>query len=379
MDAVWSQPEATEELMTTVERNSARRSFRWRRAVALSIAAVAVAGAVAAGVTLWRTSAAPVPTTITASVPPNVHSLGYLEPKSEVIRLAAPATMEQPRVDKLLVREGDAVEAGAVVAVLDNYDRRAAAVAEAEARVDVEAARLAQIKAGAKPGDLAAQRAMVSRAHAVVQQAEVDVQRSERLVERKASPVAELDAARLKLDSAREDLRHAEATLESLGEVRTVDVEQQERQIAAAKASLAMARAELATTEVRAPIAGRILDTCVRPGERVGNDGILELGDTSEMYAVAEVYEADLPRVQIGQPATVRLFTGQGEELQGQVAEIGMIVAKKDVLANDPVADTDARVVEVRVRLRPEDARQVERLSNARVEVTIDSQDLSTK
>jgi hypothetical protein len=69
----------------------------------------------------------------------------------------------------------------------------------------------------------------------------------------------------------------------------------------------------------------------------------------------------------------VKLFSGAGDKLAGEVAEIGMIVAKKDVLANDPVADTDARVVEVRVRLKPEDARTVERLSNARVEVTIDA------
>ena len=376
MNAVWSQPgQGTEEITTPVERARVGRSCRWRRAAALATVVVAVA----VGGAFWRTRSAPAPAPIAPPLELKVHSLGYLEPKSEVIRLAAPSTMEQLRVERLLVREGDAVEADAVLAVLDNFDRRAAAVAEAEARVDIELARLAQIKAGAKPGDLAAQRAMVSRARAIVQQAAVDAQRSERLVERKASPVAELDAARLKLDSAKEELRHAEATLESLGEVRTVDVDQQERQIAAAKASLTMARAELATTEVRAPIAGRILNICVRPGERVGNEGIFEIGDTSEMYAVAEVYEADLPRVEIGQVATVRLFTGLGEELQGEVAEIGMLVAKKDVLANDPVADTDARVVEVRIRLQAEDARQVERLSNARVEVTIDSQEPSTK
>jgi HlyD family secretion protein len=72
------------------------------------------------------------------------------------------------------------------------------------------------------------------------------------------------------------------------------------------------------------------------------------------------------------QPSTVRLFTGGAEPLKGEVAEIGMIVAKKDVLANDPVADTDARIVEVRVKLEPEAASTVQRLSNARVEVTID-------
>jgi HlyD family secretion protein len=371
MNAVWSQPVGTADELTTTERTSAGRRCRWRRAVA----GIAVVAVVVVAVVAWRTRSVPVPSVAAPPVALNVHSLGYLEPKSEVIRLAAPSTMEQTRVERLLVAEGDSVRSGDVLAVLDNYQRRSAAVAEAEARVEVEQAKLEQIKAGAKPGDLAAQKAMVSRANSVLNESLIDLKRSERLVSRNAAPAAELDDAKLKVASAREDLKHAESTLESLGEVRAVDVNQQERQIAAAEASLAMARAELEMTEVRAPIDGRILKICVRPGERIGDDGILEIGDTSEMYAVAEVYEADLPRVRLGQPAAVKLFTGAGEELQGKVAEIGMIVAKKDVLANDPVADTDARVVEVRVRLKAEDARTVERLSNARVEVTIDAND----
>jgi HlyD family secretion protein len=373
MNAVWSQSTATaDELTTTPERTSEAGSRRWRR-VAAGVALVAVA---AVAVVAWRNRSVPAPNVAATPVVLNVHSLGYLEPKSEVIRLAAPSTMEQTRVERLLVAEGDSVHAGDVLAVLDNYQRRSAAVAEAEARVEVEQAKLEQIKAGAKPGDLAAQKAMVSRANSVLNESLSDLKRSERLVGRNAAPAAELDDAKLKVESARDDLKHAESTLESLSEVRAVDVNQQERQIAAAQASLGMARAELTMTEVRAPIDGRILKICVRPGERIGDDGILEIGDTSEMYAVAEVYEADLPRVRLGQPAAVKLFTGAGEKMQGEVAEIGMIVAKKDVLANDPVADTDARVVEVRVRLKPEDARVVERLSNARVEVTIDSSEM---
>lgn len=372
MDAVWNQPTATgDELTTTPERTPAKSRCRSRRVIVAAVVVVAVA-AVAIGV--WKSRTAPAPAVAAAPIVLNVHSLGYLEPKSEVIRLAAPSTMEQTRVERLLVAEGDSVRASDVLAVLDNYQRRSAAVAEADARVAVEQAKLEQIKAGAKPGDLAAQKAMVSRAHSILNESLIDLKRSERLVSRNAAPAAELDDAKLKVESAREDLKHAEATLESLSEVRDVDVHQQERQIAAARASLAMAHAELEMTEVRAPIDGRILKICVRPGERIGEEGMLEIGDTSEMYAVAEVYEADLPRVRIGQPAAVKLFTGAGEAMQGEVAEIGMIVAKKDVLANDPVADTDARVVEVRVRLKPEDARTVERLSNARVEVTIDSQ-----
>ena len=160
MNAVWSQPVGTaDELTTTTERTSAGRRCRWRR-VAASVALVAVA---VIAVVAWRTrSAAPMPVAAAAPVALNVHSLGYLEPKSEVIRLAAPSTMEQTRVERLLVAEGDTVRSGDVLAVLDNYQRRSGAVAEAEARVAVEQAKLEQIKAGAKPGDLAAQKAMVS-------------------------------------------------------------------------------------------------------------------------------------------------------------------------------------------------------------------------
>lgn len=371
MDAVWDQPAATaDELTTTPQRTPAKSRCPSRRIVA-SAGVILTVAAVSLGV--WQSRTEPGPVVAAQPMVLTVHSLGYLEPKSEVLRLAAPSTMEQVRVERLLVAEGDSVHAGDVLAVLDNFERRLAAVAEAEARIEVEKAKLEQIKAGAKPGDLAAQRAMVSRAKSVLSEALIDFKRSEQLVSRKAAPAAELDDAKLKVDSARDDLKHAESTLESLGEVRAVDVQQQEKQIAAAQASLAMARAELAMTEVRAPIDGRILKICVRPGERISDDGIMEIGDTSEMYAVAEVYEADLPRVELGQPAVVKLFSGAGDKLAGEVAEIGMIVAKKDVLANDPVADTDARVVEVRVRLKPEDARTVERLSNARVEVTIDA------
>lgn len=47
------------------------------------------------------------------------------------------------------------------------------------------------------------------------------------------------------------------------------------------------------------------------------------------------------------------------------------LVARKVVLTNDPVSDTDARIVEVRIQLDPEHLEYVARLSNSRVEVGI--------
>jgi HlyD family secretion protein len=88
------------------------------------------------------------------------------------------------------------------------------------------------------------------------------------------------------------------------------------------------------------------------------------------MHAVAEVYEGDLLRVRVGERARVTLESS-GEVLAGVVVEVGHVVARKAVLSNDPVSDTDARVVEVRIRLDQADSRRVERLSNARVGVLI--------
>jgi HlyD family secretion protein len=89
------------------------------------------------------------------------------------------------------------------------------------------------------------------------------------------------------------------------------------------------------------------------------------------MQAVAEVFEGDVGLLSTGQGATV-IVDGTRDELRGTIVELGSIVARKVVLTNDPVSDTDARVVEVRVQLEPSSSRRVERLSNARVEVTFD-------
>jgi len=87
------------------------------------------------------------------------------------------------------------------------------------------------------------------------------------------------------------------------------------------------------------------------------------------MYAVAEVYETDIGRVKVGQRATVSSPAFEGA-LAGVVDRIGMQVAKQDVLATDPVARTDSRVVEVRVKL--DESARAAALSNLQVEVAIE-------
>ena len=173
------------------------------------------------------------------------------------------------------------------------------------------------------------------------------------------------------LDKTTLEFRRARQLLDAIREVRETDVRVQETEVVTAEAAVAAAKERVEAAEVRNPTAGRILKIHTRPGEKVGDNGLLELGDVAHMQAVAEVFEGDVGLLSIGQGATV-IVDGTRDELRGTIVELGSIVARKVVLTNDPVSDTDARVVEVRVQLEPSSSRRVERLSNARVEVTFD-------
>jgi len=136
-----------------------------------------------------------------------------------------------------------------------------------------------------------------------------------------------------------------------------------------AQANLDRARAELDLSVVTSPIDGEVLAIHARTGERVGPQGIAELGMTDAMYAVAEVYETDIRFVREGQRAVVR-SPALAEPLTGAVERIGRKIGKMDVLSADPAAKTDARVVEVHIRL--DDGAAASGLTNLQVEVELE-------
>ncbi len=171
----------------------------------------------------------------------------------------------------------------------------------------------------ARLDSFARHRANVAANEAMLEDAKRELARSSKLQEGRAASIAARDSAEMKVKVAR--------------------------------AHLAAARAELELAEVRAPMAGQVLAVHAKAGERVDADGIIELGRTDEMYAIAEVYETDIGSVREGQLATITSPALPGP-LTGRVERIGLMVAKMDVLDTDPVAKTDARIIEVDIRLR---------------------------
>ncbi|AFY76494.1 ABC exporter membrane fusion protein, DevB family [Pleurocapsa sp. PCC 7327] len=165
-----------------------------------------------------------------------------------------------------------------------------------------------------------------------------------------------------------------QAMLSAVSEVRPVDVRVAQAELLSAQAAVKRAQADLDRAYVRAPSNGQILKIHAWPGEIVSNDGILELGQTDQMYVTAEVYETDIARVRVGQTATIKSHGIVGD-LRGTVDEVGLQIGQKDVLGTDPVADVDARVVDVKIRINPEDNLKIANLTNLQVNVIINTND----
>ena len=300
----------------------------------------------------------------------HVHALGRLEPAGTILQLSPKSGNEGATIEQLLVSEGDDVETGATLAIFDNRARRLASLQEAEARLETVEAKLAQVQAGAKAGDIEAQQTVVRLAEEQSKVARRDLERDTELEQRKAITTEQRELKQWEFDRLQLEQLKAMGVLNSLKEVRDVDVKVAEKEVLAARAAVVRAKSEAETSELLAPLAGRILRIHTHAGEKIAEGGILEMGNVRQMEAVAEVFEADVAILSVGMAAEVRLDASE-EVLTGEVADIGNLVARKVVLTNDPVSDTDARVIEVRIRLDPEHLDRVARLSNARVEVSI--------
>jgi HlyD family secretion protein len=112
---------------------------------------------------LIQTKSAPPPVTSQPAPPPQVAALGRLQPESEILKLAAPLDLDGDRVAELQVKEGDRVTKNQIIAVLDSRDRLADELQQAREQVNLAQAKLEQVRAGAKTGEINAQGSTIDR------------------------------------------------------------------------------------------------------------------------------------------------------------------------------------------------------------------------
>jgi HlyD family secretion protein len=351
-----------------------------RRRNSLLLLVLLVGAAVAAGYHIFLRSS-PVPVGLTTERrPPAVVGLGYIEPSSTIIKIGAPGSPDALRIGALHVVEGEEVEAGQVLAMLDTANKLAAQVRQSEAQAQLKRLILDRQRREVAY-TIASRRAAIERARAGLDSAKAEYERQQALVDRSVATLSNLEKKRMDFLTAQATVREMEAALErteaapriptrsASGTV--IDIAVTEQELMSAEADLEVARANLELATIRAPFKGRVLALKARAGERITSEGVLELGATQSMRAVIEVYQADIGRVRVGQAA---LITAEvlSKPLMGTVERISPVVKRQSVVNNDPATATDARIIEVYVAFGELESRVIAVLSRLQVQGVFD-------
>jgi HlyD family secretion protein len=375
-------------------------------------------GLLLAPVFLVSCSPPPPPPKVQAAPITAVVALGRLQPEGEVIKISSPNAQDS-RVNQILVREGQRVQARQLLAILQGEDRRLADLRNAQADVRLRQAELVRLQQGeGKPSQLAAQRANISRlqaqlnaetrqrqaeiarAKASLRNAQLTYQRRTTLQREGAISQAELDSAEQELQTARAELAAREAALQEtlstipasirqeqsrlteLQEVRPIDVVIAREQLEKAKIAVIQAQANLEDVQIRAPVAGQILRINTQVGEQVNtSQGIMELARNQTMFVHAEISEIDIGRVQSGQRAEISSeYGGFRGIVRGQVMLISPQIGRRSLQeantssSGNPTVDNNARVVIVKIKIDPADNARVAALTNLQVRVKLQLQ-----
>ncbi len=335
-----------------------------------------------------------------------VTALGRIEPEGEVIKLSAPVSGEGSRVEKILIQEGDMVKVGQAIAILDNSDRLQAELTEAKAEVRIIQSKIAQIQAGVKQGEITAQKAIIDRL-TVESQGDIDTQKAtleklqaellnaesenkryQELYTEGAISASQRDSKSLNVETAKKSLeaaqsqlkklelssqqrkKEASATLDQISEVRKVDVEAAIAELNRAEVLVKKATINLQKAYVKSPQNGQVFEIHTHPGELITNNGIADIGKTSQMYVIAEVYESDITKILQGKQVRIvgDIFP---QELQGKVERIGLQVSKQNLTNTDPSSNIDNRIVKVHIRLNTASSQQAAKFTNMQVKVII--------
>ncbi len=282
----------------------------------LVVAAIATAGV------LWRLGRHEAVLVDEGTVARKADFRSYVTASGEIVatRFADIGSNVMGKIVSLPVKEGEAVEAGQLLAQIDAVPARSDAEA-AEAQV-----RALQADARAANERVATARADAEQAKARAQEANQTLARARELHAQGLSPKSDLDAAQAAADGANAQVASTAGAVASAAEARDAA----DRRVTQAEAQAARARDVLAKTSIKSPIDGVVSRLQVRQGEMVvigiqnqPGTTLMTISDLSGINAEVKVAEADVMRVQLDQPARVTLEALPDRPFDGRVVEIG--------------------------------------------------------
>lgn len=233
---------------------------------------------------------------------------GKIQPEKEV-KISPDVSGE---IVELTVKEGDHVEKGQLLLRIkpDNY-------------ISQRDRSLAEIRSA---------RSRLAQSEAQLTQAELSFNRSKQLYEQQTISKSDFEQAQATYTIARATVDAAKFSIES------------------GEASVKDANENLLKTSIYAPMTGTVSMLLVELGERVAGTNLMagtelmRVADLSRMEAQVQVNENDIPRVTLGDTATIEVDAYLDQKFKGVVTEIANS-AKTTGVSADQVTNFDVKIL----------------------------------
>ncbi|HWR42659.1 HlyD family secretion protein [Sporomusa sp.] len=264
--------------------------------------------------------------------------------------IVAVSSRVSAQIDEIMVNEGDEVQAGQVIAKLDSKELEAQ-VAQARANLTAAQAKLAGIKAGNRPQQVAQAEAGAEQAAANLENAQKMYERSDTLYKEGAISAQQLDSARTALSVAQAQYHAAGQSLSLTAEgARPEDIQAAAAQVEQAAAVLKNAELQLNNTVIKAPIAGVVAVKSVDAGESVSvGQALVNIANLNDIWVAANIDETNVGKMRVGQNVEFSIDAYPGKTFNGEVSEIGAATGSQFALL--PTENTSGNYTKVTQKL----------------------------
>ena len=240
------------------------------------------------------------------------------------------ATKLAGKIEKILVGEGDYVEEGQLLAVMQTTTLEAE---RAEARAQLQKAvtdeKSAQAQVALRESDKKVSQALVKERQSALDAAQRRYNRSKVLVAKKAVPVEEFDNDETNLSGARAAVASAKAQVDvsqAAIDAAKADVNGKRADIKAAEARIARIEADIADCQLKAPRSGRIQYRIAQAGEVIGAGGkVLNLVDLSDVYMTFYLPETATGLVALSDDARIVLDAAPDRAIPARISFVASV------------------------------------------------------
>lgn len=273
------------------------------------------------------------------------------------------------RLDAIKVKEGDKVEKGQIIAVLDNT-QYAVNMNQAEAALEIAKANLAKYsydleslqaaKDRAEQSLIAAQaqakkdkialddaKRQLEQTQALYQEGAVSKESYDTVLSKYLTLASVLEASSANVKAQQAALADAEAKLAAYKSQGLAALEAQVKQ---SQAAYDNARLTYENTVITSPVAGTVLRVAVQVGENVtAGQTVVTVADLNQTWVTANIEEKKIARIKPGQKVEVKIDAYPGSVFKGKVIEVGG--AAQSVFALIPTENTSGNYTKVVQRI----------------------------